>query len=336
MTGKRITAVFAVVFACLTLCGAGWFNTSKVVIDTENNYVYEQCTTDEVLSEFASNSKAAKEKYQGAAVLLTGKVVSVGSSGKNMIISGTDNVNRSIECTYDKALRSTAMQYKSGDKVAVYGRIIVNIFSNDIYLAADKITTPPTAGTSNDMYYLLDGTAFDKRSAVKESLHNGTVEYYVPKEWMGKEIRHSVKDENLGTMEGYQYVLNKLGGSDSTPESVFVCYFDNSTQLGYTGDAGETKLIEKAIVENILGSVGSFPTKKVATYYDAEYNYYDGVFKSALEAGEGYRAEFIFEADGEEGIVVVLYVYKEAKHVDDLLFLMRFLVMTDMQIAVSV
>jgi len=119
--------------------------------------------------------------------------------------------------------------------------------------------------------------------------------------------------------------LNKLDGQDSTPESVFVCYFDNSTQLGYAGDAGETKLIEKAIVENILGSVGSFPTKRVTTYYDAEYNYYDGVFKNALEAGEGYRTEFIFQADGEDGIVVVLYVYKEAKHVDDLLFLLRFL-----------
>lgn len=325
MKKKRINTVIAVVFVCLTLCGAGWFNTTKVVIDTENNYVYEQCTADEVFAEFTANSKAAKETYQGAAVLLTGKVARVGSGGKNLIMTGTGNTTRTIECTYEKSLRATAMQYGAGDKVAVYGRIVVNIFNNDIYLAVDKITTPPASGTSNDMYYLLDGTSFDKRSAVKETLHNGSVEYYVPKEWMGKEIRHSVKDENLGTMEGCQYVLNKLGGSDNTPESVFVCYFDNSTQLGYTGDAGETKLIEKAIVENILGNVGSFPTKKVTTYYDAEYNYYDGVFKSALEAGEGYRTEFIFEADGEEGIVVVLYVYKDAKHVDDLLFLMRFL-----------
>lgn len=325
MKRKRITAVLAVICACLTLCGAGWFNTTKVVVDTENNYVYEQCTVEEVFAEFAANSKAAREKYQGAAVLLTGRVASVGSNGKDLVLTGNDTTNRTIACTYDKTLRSTVMKYSAGEKVAVYGRIIVNIFNQNLYVAVDKITTPPTAGTSNEMYYLLNGTAFDMKNAVKETLQGGSVEYYVPSAWQGKEIRHSVKDENLGTMEGYQYVLNKLGGSDAAPESVFVCYFDNSTQLGYAGDAGETKLIEKAIVKNILGSVGLFPTKKVTTYYGAEYNYYDGVFKSALEAGEGYRTEFIFEADGEDGIVVVLYVYKEAKHVNDLLFLMRFL-----------
>lgn len=325
MKKQRIAAAFAVVFACLTLCGAGWFGTSKVVIDTEENYVYEQCMADEVLTAFAANHKAAKEQYQGAALLLTGKVKSVGSEGKKLVLTGTGTAIQSMECTYDKALRATALQYKDGDKVALYGRISVNIFTGTVSFKVDKFTIPPAAVTSTDMYYLSDGTSFDKKNAVKETLQSGAVEYYVPASWMGKEIRHNVKEENLGTMEGYQYVLNKLDGQDTTPESVFVCYFDNKTQLGYAGDAGETKLIEKAIAENILGKVGSFPTKKVTTYYDTEYNYYDGVFKNALEAGEGYRTEFIFQADGEDGIVVVLYVYKEAKHVEDLLFLMRFL-----------
>ena len=325
MVKKRITAMIAVVCSCLTLCGAGWFHTAKVVIDTENNYVYEQCTVDEVLAEFEADSKAAKEKYKGAAVLLTGKVANVGSGGKSMVITGTDKEQYSMDCSYDKELRAAAMQQKTGDKVALYGCISVNIFTNSVSLKVHKIATPPASATSNEMYYLLDGTSFDKQNAVKETLAGGSMEYYVPRAWMGKEIRHNIKEEGLGTMEGYQYVLNKLDGKDTLPESVFVCYFDNSTQLGYAGDAGETKLIEKAIVENILGSVGSFPTKKITTCYNAEYNYYDGVFKSALEAGDGYRCEFIFEADGEDGIMVVLYVYREAKHVEDLLFLMRFL-----------
>lgn len=320
---KRITVALLVLCACLTLCGAGLFSTTKVVIDTENNHVYERCTVEEILAEFAAGGKAAREKYQGAPVLLSGKVVSVGNGGKSMVI-GAGNTGSTLEASFEKSLRATAKQYVAGDTVALYGRIVVNIFNNDIYLAADKFTEVPVA-TSNDMYYLLDGTAYDKQKAVRVTLNNGGVEYYVPVSWTGKEIQHKVKEENLGTMEGYQYVLNKLNPSESTPESVFVCYFDNKTQLGYPGDAGETKLIEKAIVENILGKVGLFPSKKVNTYYDAEYNYYDGVFKSALEAGEGYRTEFIFQADGEDGIVVVLYVYKEAKHVNDMLFLMRFL-----------
>ena len=325
MRKKRMIAIIAVFCACLTLSGAGWFNTAKVTVDIENNYVYQQCTAQELLSAFAANEKAARNIYQGAPVLLTGEVARVGNGGKYIMVAGTEAAHGTIECAFDKSLRTVAKQYRAGDKVAVYGRVIVNMFNGDIYLAADKITTLPVAATSNDMYYLLNGTSFDKQNAAKETIQNGQVEYYVPTAWTGKKIRHKVKEENLGTMEGYQYVLNKLDAQNPVPESVFVCYFDNKTQLGYAGDADETKLIEKAIVENILGSVGSFPTKKVTTYYDAEYNYYDGVFKNALEAGEGYRCEFIFQADGEDGIVVVLYVYREAKHVDDLLFLMRFL-----------
>lgn len=321
---KRITAVLLMVCACLTLCGAGWFSTTKVVIDTENNYVYKRCTAEEILAEFSAGGKAARDKYQGAPVLLSGKVVSVGSGGKSMVI-GANNNRSTMEAGYDKSLRAVAKQYASGDTVALYGRMVVNIFNNDIYLVVDKFTEVPAAVTSNDMYYLLDGTAFDRQNATRVTLNKGSVEYCIPTAWTGKNIQHKVKEENLGTMEGYQYVLNKLNPSDPTPESVFVCYFDNKTQLGYPGDAGETKLIEKAIVENILGSVGVFPSKKVNTYYGAEYNYYDGVFKSALESGEGYRTEFVFQADGEDGIVVILYVYREAKHLKDVLFLTRFL-----------
>lgn len=322
---KKIITVLLVLCMCFSLCGAGWFNTTKVTVDTESNYVYDQCTADEILSEFAANGRAAKDKYQGMPVLLTGKVVKVGSNGKNMLITGTTVTKMSIEATCDKSLRQAAMQYRAGDSVTVYGRVVVNIFNNDVYLTVDKFSDTPVSATSNDMYYLLDGTAFDKKNATRETLQGGSVEYYVPTPWMNKKIRHNVKDENLGTMEGYQYVLNKLNPSDPVPESLFVCYFDNSAQLAFAGDSDETKLIEKAIVENILGSVGLFPTKKVSTYYGAEYNYYDGVYKSALEAGDGYRCEFIFQADGEEGIVVILYVYREAKHLKDVLFLTRFL-----------
>ena len=325
MKKKKIIVIIMLFCACLTLNGAGWFGTTSVVIDTENNYVYQLYEADEILSEFATDSKAAREKYQGVPLLLSCKVVSVGDGGKNIVVTGMNDTRLTIAATCEKALRPSAMQYAVGDHVSLYGYIIVNIFNNDIYFKVDKFANVPISATSKEMYYLRDGTSFDKQKAIKVTLNNGGVEYYVPTAWTGKKIQHKVKEENLGTMEGYQYVLNKLGTPDPIPESVFVCYFDNKTQLGYAGDAGETKLIEKAIVENILGSVGLFPSKKVKTYYGAEYNYYDGVYKSALEAGDGYRTEFVFQADGEEGIVVILYVYREAKHIKDLLFLTRLL-----------
>jgi hypothetical protein len=325
MNRNKFTAILMALCMCLSFMGAGWFDGAKVTVDTENNKVYQYRTADEIVSEFKVNPKVAKAKYDNQPVLLTGQVKSVGKDGKYIMVTGLNNTSLSIECTCDKSLRSTAKTYKAGTAVAVYGSIEVGLITGDIYLIVDKITTKPASALSSDMYYLLDGTEYNKRNAVKVTLNKGYVEYYIPPAWANEKIQHNVKEENLGTMEGYQYVLNKLSPADPVPESLFVCYFDNSTQLAFGGDSDETKLIEKAIVENILGNVGIFPTKKTTTYYGAEYNYYDGVYKNPLEAGDGYRCEFIFQADGEDGIVVVLYVYREAKHVDDVLFLTRFL-----------
>ncbi len=325
MIRKRMTAILMTLCICLSFIGAGWFDGAKVVVDTENNKVYQYRTADEIVSGFILNSKAAKTKYNGQPVLLYGTVVSVGKDGKNIEVTGFNFTSRTIECICDKSLRSTAKTYQKGTKVALYGSMEVGFITGDLYLTVDKITALPETALSSDMYYLIDGTEYNKKNSTEVTLHNGAVEYYIPSTWDNDKIRHSVKDENLGTMEGYQYVLNKLSPADPVPESLFVCYFDNNAHLAFAGDADETKLIEKAIVENILGNVGIFPTKKTTTYYGAEYNYYDGVYKNPLEAGEGYRCEFIFQADGEDGIVVVLYVYREARHLKDVLFLTRFL-----------
>lgn len=325
MNRNKFFSILMTLCMFLSFVGAGWFDGAKVTVDTENNKVYQYRTADEIVSEFKENAKAAKAKYDNQPVLLTGQVKSVGKDGKYLMVTGLNNTALSIECTCDKDLRSTAKTYKTGTAVALYGSIEVGLITGDLTLDVDKITAKPASALSSDMYYLLDGTEYNKRNATKVTLNKGNLEYYIPSTWANDKIQHSVKDENLGTMEGYQYVLNKLNPADPVPESLFVCYFDNSAQLAFASDYDETKLIEKAIVENILGNVGIFPTKKVTTYYGAEYNYYDGVYKNPLEAGDGYRCEFIFEADGEDGIVVVLYVYREAKHVEDVLFLTRFL-----------
>lgn len=324
MLRKRILSVILALCACAVLCGAGWFDGTKVVIDTENYHVYKYYTADEILSEFTADYKAAKETYQKEYVFLSGKVTEMGKDGKYMILSGITETGFTITCSCSKELRSSALSYNPGDFAAIYGQIVVNAFNKDIQLKAQKIQTPPSV-ISDDMYYLLDGTSFNKAEAKKVTLDNGRVEYYIPPSWNG--VEHSIVEEGLGSMEGYQYVLNQIAGSrDSVPESLFVCYFDNKLQLAdYLNDSDETELIEKAMVENILGDVGKFPSKKVKTYYGSEYTYYSGAYKNVLEAGTGYHTEFVFQADGEEGIVLVLYVYKDTKHISDILFLTRFL-----------
>ena len=325
MGKKRFFMVALTLWTCLTLCGAGWFGDTKVAIDTEANKVYQYVSASDLIIDFIKDEKAATKEYDKDYVLLTGKVKSVGKDGKNLEVYGKANTQLAVLCTYDKALKTMASAYKVGDSIALYGQIKVGTIDKQIHMKVEKICVAPTDVTSEDMYYLLDGTSYNKADAQKVLLDNGRVEYYIPSFW--EEIQHNISQENLGSIEGYQYVLNQMAGSqDTTPESLFVCYFDNRTQLAdYLNDSDETELIEKAIVENILGKVGRFPSKEVKTYYGSEYTYYSGAFKNAFETGAGYHTEFLFQADGDEGVVLVLYVYKDTKHISDVLFLTRFL-----------
>ena len=75
-----------------------------------------------------------------------------------------------------------------------------------------------------------------------------------------------------------------------------------------------------AIIVGIIWGYLTFYSK-----IEYEYTYYDGVFKNALETGTGYHAEFVFQEDSDDGIVMLLYVYKDTKHLGDVLFLSRFL-----------
>lgn len=315
MGKKKKTVILLALCACLTLCGAGWFDSSKVMMDTEKNPVYEYCTADQMMTDF--------EAYHGKYVLLSAKVRRVGQDGKNMIIFASETPEKDITCIYDKSLRAAASAYKAGERVAVYGKVQVGPFDKKITVEVVKIVNAPQLVASAEMYYQKDGASFDKTAAKKVSLGGGDVEYLIPGHW--ESIQYDIKAEGLGSMEGYQYVLNQIPGSeDSVPESLFVGYFDYGTQLSMASTR-DPEAVEKAIVENILGSVGWFPTKEVKTYYGSEYDYYIGSYKTIFGNGEGYHTEFVFQADGQEGVAVILYVYKEAKHLSDVMFLTRFL-----------
>ena len=325
MIRKKIFIVILILCTCAGLCGADWFKETKVMIDTEKDHVYKYCTADEIISEFMADHKGAKETYQKEYVLLSGKVTSIGKGGKSIILSGNTEAGLTIACSYNKELRKSALELAPGDSIALYGQITVDAFRKDIHLKAQKIIKPPSAVISKDVYYLLDGSCFDKEKAKKVTLHSEGVEYYIPLSW--NEVEHNIMEEELGTIEGYQYVLNKINGNpDPVPESLFVCYFHNKEQLAdHLNDSDKTELIEKAIVENILGEVRKFPSKKVKTYYNSVYTYYSGVYRKTIETGAGYHTEFVFQADDDEGIVLILYVYKDAEHISDVLFLTRFL-----------
>jgi len=83
--------------------------------------------------------------------------------------------------------------------------------------------------------------------------------------------------------------------------------------------------VEKLMIQNIenKNSISGFPLKKVKTYYNANYQYYRGNFKTEL--GTGYRTEYIFQKAGETGILMYLYLYKEEKNISDIMLITRLL-----------
>ena len=322
---KKCTALLLVIPLVFVLLGFS-FSGVTVMVDTEKNRVYEYVSADDLLNSFATDIDSAKNEYKDGYYIIFGKIESISRKGDSVNVYGSTVTSNYVICSVPKSLRSVALSYNTGDGIAVFGRVSVDPIDKDIHIEVERIIDAPSAVKSG-MYYLLNGASIDRNSMNHRTLHGGTVSYHIPSAWKG--VEHSIKEEGIGTIEGYQYVLNQLPGSiDSVPESFFVCYFDNATMLENADDKKETELIEKAIINNISGEgIGNDArTRDVTTYYDTKYNYFLCSYTDVLDIGNnGYHVEYIFQKNGSDGLVMYLYVYKDAKHLSDVMFVTRFL-----------
>ncbi len=298
------------------LCGMSFFNKKTIVVDTENNKLYKSVTVDTIEKAFEKDRKKAKEKYDDGYYLLSGTVKEISKSGDGIILKGAGN--REIECSCEKAIREDVLKKRKGNEVALFGRISLGTFDKERHLKAVKIKNSPTNNTSDEMYYDLAGNSFDLINTTNKTIGGERVKYRIPKKWEAIEV--GIKDKELGTIDGYQYVLSN---KPNMQEYFFVAYFDKG-KLSDPDDIKRPEAVEKAIIENIEGDVNKFPTKKQKTYYGSQYKYYKGDYTRSAW-GDGYRTEYIFQEDGENGIVVMLYVYEESNNLSDVLFVTRFL-----------
>lgn len=318
---KRIYVSLLVLLVGLMLCGFNLFNSSEVAIDTVNNKVYRYVTVDKIISDFKSDEKRAVDNYNNGYYLLSGTIESISKKGDSIKIYGSSKSDI-IVCPCNKFVRADILNYSPGDNVALYGQISVDVFDKESHLKVEKIIKAPKAIMSSEIYYTLGGSMFDFSKSRQKSLANGRVEYRIPDNW--REIEIDVKENGLGTIEGYQYVLNKLPGNENAvPESLFVTYFDKSL-LKDKSDIKNIKEVEKVIIKNIEKNVNRFPIKTVSTYYNQKYKYYIGKYTDKLDL-VGYRTEYVFIDDADKGIVMLLYVYREPEYADDVMFVTRFL-----------
>ena len=289
----------------------------NVVTDTEKNHVYRYVTADDVIG--------SPDQYKDQYVLVSGKLGNDVSSNNSFNIKTTDK--RSLRCSVVDGINVDLSHYRfNEDVIAVYGRVAFSydVFSQStgVYIKDVEKVIPCPIATAVDMYYTLDGGAFNREAALERTLNNGGVRYYIPFGW--DKIEHDIQKEDLGTIEGRQYDLGKLDGSD-VPETLFVCYFDKKL-LSNSAYITKEEKVQKAIINNITGSPGNpyRPNVLFPNYYGVKYTYYLSKYSDPFDM-KGYHAEYVFLPDGGNGMVMFLYVYRDAEHLSDVLMIMRFL-----------
>lgn len=310
----------------MLLCGF-LFDSPEMILDTEKDTVYQNYSIDKVLADFSIDENSAKDDYGKARIVLLGKVSEISKNYKDVtLVSINGTQEGSIKSSSsDKDIIACVKTLSKDDIVKVYGEFSISLVGGKLSMETSKIEKTTTNSVSNTIYSLFNGNTVDMEDLYARTLANEKITYYIPAEW--SEAEYDIVDNDLGSIEGYQYRLNEIPQFAAVqPESFFVCYFDNKF-LKNSSDKNKTDLIEKAIIANILDkkpdNLGKFPTKKVDTYYGVKYQYYQDAYQDIL--GQGHHVEFVFQQVDTEGIIVYLYIYTDANHIDDIMFLMRLL-----------
>ena len=326
---RKICIFLALVLTYVTMTASLPLSFKEMALDTEKNVVYQNESAEVFLIKAKASKDKAKELYHKQNFVIFGKVKSRDTSKKQFQLGIVrDRIsNDTLTCKWSAATVTDAVaELRGGDVVKVYGELSLGALNGKWTMSVDKVEKTFATTISDTAFSALSGRTIDEAECETRTLNDGKIKFYVPKEW--KSVEKNIIDNNLGTMEGYQYRLNEIDQHSIKPESLFVCYFSNEQKLLRTSDKGRTEAIEQEIIKNIcpekdlLGNVKTPKrTQKKKTYYDAEYHYYQEEFKS--EGGQSYRAEFIFQPDGTNGFIVYLYVYLEKDHLDDVMLFLR-------------
>ena len=314
-------AVLAASLACsLVLCGSIFFDDAAVTMDTETHPVYQHVSADGILQDFERDPVAAKDLYYGKYYITYGKITSK-SKGK-VLVNGIDReFERALTCkAEDQVLYDKLTPLQEGDTVKVYGRLMTSIFNGEPSLLADDIVKSDTTTALSTAYTASDGTVVNTDDMELRVLGDGAASYYVPASWQMAE--HNIKNEALGKIEGYQYRLNETENQAAYAESLFIGCVTKS-DLVSINDLGDDRGLEEAIAADILGkdSIGKYPVKTVNTYYGPTYRYYQDIFETS--GGDRLNTEFIFQDTGDDHLLIFLYVYRDPRHLDEIMTVLR-------------
>ena len=317
----RITVLAAAIAWSLILSGSIFFDDAAVTMDTESHPVYQHVSADRILQDFERDAMAAKDLYQGNYYIIYGKISSK-SSGK-VLVNGIDReFERALVCkAEDQILYDKLTPLQEGDTVKVYGRLVTNFFNGEPSLLADDILKTDTTTAFNTVYTASDGSIVNTDDMDLRILGDGAASYYIPASWQA--VEHNLKNEGLGKLDGYQYRLNETEDKAAYAESFFIGCVAKS-DLVSINDLGDDRGLEAAIAADILGKdslSGKYPVKTVNTYYGLTYRYYQDIFETS--GGDRLNTEFIFQDTGDDHLLIFLYVYRDLRHLDEIMTVLR-------------
>lgn len=317
---RPLYIVFTAVI-CLHLCAFLQSN-AGFTINTEENHVYTYVTVSDLLKQQNSDEKAAKEKYDGQYILLAGEFEQkkFGQGSFTVMTGGGDY--SSVTCQTRSGSAVDLNSYSFQDKVAVYGKCSMDFLTVRVTDVEKIIPAPPVI--SKDCFFTLDGISLDRQDALQRSLNDGKIRYYIPKHW--KSIEADICENDLGIIEGRQYVLNYSKGSkNNVPESLFVCYFDKELLVDKQDiDGFARKKVERMIIKNINGSNDSLSSNSENTYFGVLYDRYLCRYSDPFNM-DGYRTEYIFQPYGSDGLIMYMYLYREPEHLSEVMLVTRML-----------
>lgn len=310
---KRTLILICVILSNIVLCGA---KSKSVEIDTKNNKLYKLYSVDEVIAD------KAEDNFGLCAIV--GVITNVSDNDKKAYLKD-DLTGETIMLDTSK-IKSKMQDLDLSHTYKVLGTANSDKFGKSAHIEVESIeqsTKKYVAGDST--YCLINGKDFNKSDMSGCTLNNGNIKYYIPNYWKADGVEVNIKENGIGYVDGYQYVLNKTPGSnENIPESFFVCYFEYDGNLTKDSNVSKPKPIEKAIVNNIDDKMIIKPID-VSAYYGPKYHYYQGKYDDPIQVNDTYHTEYIFEPVGEEGLIMYLYVYDKATHKDDILYVTRFL-----------
>jgi hypothetical protein len=320
---KKTCLLLAILLLASFVFSGAIFQTPEMTMDTEINPIYRNEPVEYFLLRQKTASDVVKKEYLNQYFVMLGKVKGRNADGKQLKLGMIlNNASETLTCNAGSDEVAEAIKgLLLGDYVKVYGKMTMGVFDGKWTMTVDKVEKTFDKTISRTAYSALSGRTVDTEEMETRTLNNGAIKYYLPSGWSG--VEKNLKTEKLGDLEGYQYRLNEAEDKAAYAESFFIGCVTKS-DLVSINDLGDDRGLEAAIAADILGKdslSGKYPVKTVNTYYGLTYRYYQDIFETS--GGDRLNTEFIFQDAGDDHLLIFLYVYRDPRHLDEIMTVLR-------------